>query len=186
MATAFLARVFSQELARRGIEDANKHLVPLGVDFLSNAAWRQAVVGGLHLDAAVWMHHPRAVLVITERFERQWKQTRFFFGEHGGHLAFGGAMNASIGAAGFPAVEIGLAVVQSLKALSFQRRSLGMTDTGFDFSLAIGVFDSTGQSYNPIMGEHIAVERVESGVVDIGDEHTFFQIVEHDDAWTAT
>jgi hypothetical protein len=36
------------------------------------------------------------------------------------------------------------------------------------------------------VGEHIAVERIKSGIVDVGDEHAFAQIVEHDNPRDAT
>ena len=32
------------------------------------------------------------------------------------------------------------------------------------------------------MGQHVAVERIQRGIVDVGGEHAFAQIVEHDDA----
>src|SRR5215813_15210638 len=61
-----------------------------------------------------------------------------------------------------------------------------MTDTGFNFSFAIGILDPTRQGHGPIVGEHVAIEWVQAGIVDVGDEHAFLQVVEDDEARTAT
>ena len=86
------------------VEDANVEFVPLHSDQASDPAWGQAVVGGFDFDTTVQMHDPLAVLVIAKRFQGQREQGGFFFGKHGGDLPFGGAVNASIGAAGLPMV----------------------------------------------------------------------------------
>jgi hypothetical protein len=36
------------------------------------------------------------------------------------------------------------------------------------------------------VGKHVTIQRVQSGVVDVGNEHPFTQIVEHDNAGDAT
>ena len=53
-------------------------------------------------------------------------------------------MDASIGAAGFPTVQIGLRFFQALEAFSLERRFLGVSDGGLDFAFAIGIFDPAG------------------------------------------
>jgi hypothetical protein len=72
--------------------------------------------------------HPLAVLVIAKRFDREYLQERFFLGEHHRYLAFGGAMDAGIGPARFPVVEIGLGLLQSLEALPPKRGFLRVAD----------------------------------------------------------
>jgi hypothetical protein len=62
------------------------------------------------------MYHPLAVLVIAEGFERQRKQRWLLLGEHGRNLALGSAVDASVGPALFPAVQIGLRFFQTLEA----------------------------------------------------------------------
>ena len=52
--------------------------------------------------------------------------------------------------------------------------------------LAIGVADATRQGDDPVVGEHVAVERIEGGVVDVGREDALLEVVEHDDADRAT
>ena len=76
-------------------------------------------------------------------------------------------MHAGIGPAPLPAVQIRLAVGEVLEAEAAQRRFLGVADRGFDFALAIGVADATRQSDDPVVGQHVAVERIERGVVDL-------------------
>ena len=97
------------------------------------------------------MHDPLAMLVVAKRFQRQGKQRRFFFGKHGAHLSFGGAVDACIGAGGFPTIQIGLRFLQTLEAFSL-KRPLGVSDAGFDFSFSIGIFDSAGQGDGAIFG----------------------------------
>ena len=86
----------------------------------------------------------------------------------------------------FPAIEISLRRFQTLKALSFQWCLLGMAHPGFNFAFAIRIFNATRQGDRTVMGQHITIERIERRVVDIRLEHSFAQIVEHDDTHAAT
>src|SRR5260370_7734705 len=131
------------------------------------------------------MYDPLTVLVVAERFERQWEQERFLFGKHGGDLPFGGAMNASIGAAGFPTVQIGLRFFQALEAFSLEWCVLGVSDAALNFSFSIWILDPAGQSDTAIVSQHVAIEGIQSGIVDVGDKYTFLQIIGHHDAGTA-
>ena len=81
-----------------------------------------------------------------------------------------------------PAIEVGLGFLQSLEAHAFQRCLLRVADAGFDFAFAIRILDPTRQGDRAVVREHVAIERIESGIVDVGDEHALAQIVEHDDA----
>ncbi len=56
-----------------------------------------------------------------------------------------------------------------------------MSDAGLDLPLAIGIADATRECDDAIVREHIAVERIERRVVDVGCEDAFFEIVEDDD-----
>ena len=48
--------------------------------------------------------------------------------------------------------------------------------------LRSGSRDAARQRDDAVVREHVAVERIERGVVDVGREHALAQIVEHDDA----
>ena len=61
-----------------------------------------------------------------------------------------------------------------------------MADAGFDFAFAIGILNAAGHGHRAVVREHIPIERIECGIVDVGDEHALAQIVEHDDAGSAT
>lgn len=65
-----------------GIENANVKRIPLDVDQLANPTWWDAVIGGLHFDAAIEMNRPFAVLVITERLQWQWNEEQLFLSEN--------------------------------------------------------------------------------------------------------
>jgi len=49
------------------------------------------------------------------------------------------------------------------------------------FAFAIGIADATGQRDDPVVGEDVAIERVQGGVVDVGREHALAEIVEDHD-----
>jgi hypothetical protein len=87
------------------------------------------------------MHDPLAVLVVAERFQGQREQEGFFFGKHGGDLPFGGAVDARIGAAGFPTIQISLRFFQALEAFSLERCVLGVSDTALNFSFSMWILD---------------------------------------------
>src|ERR1035437_4481975 len=57
-----------------------------------------------------------------------------------------------------------------------------MTDARFDLAFAVGILDAAGHGHRAVVREHIAIEGIESGIVNVGDEHALAQIVEHDDA----
>jgi hypothetical protein len=116
-------------------------------------------VSGFDFNAAVQMHNTLAVLAIAERFDRQWKQERFLFGKHGSDLPFGGAVNASVGPAFLPAVEIGLRFFQTLEAQTFQRRFLRVAHTRLDLAFAIWILDAARHGDRTVVGEHVTVER---------------------------
>src|SRR5579883_2550271 len=124
MHARLLAEVLTQELSRLGVQQANVDLVPLHFHLASDPARWCAVVGGLDLDTAVQLHGALAELVLAERFQRQRQQRRTLLGKHGGHLSFGGAVNAGVGPVLLPVVEIGLCFFQAFEAQSFQRRPL--------------------------------------------------------------
>ena len=55
-----------------------------------------------------------------------------------------------------------------------------MADASFYFPLAIRVRDAARQSHGAVMLQHVTVEGIERGIVDVGCEHAFAQIIEHD------
>ena len=136
--SALLAYVFAQKLPGLGIEQTHVQLIPLHAQHAPDPAGRRAVVGGFDFDAAIEMHDALAVLVIAKRLQRQRQQRGFLFGKHGGDLPLGGAVNACVGPALLPVIEVGLGFFQSLEAQAFQRCFLRMADTGFDFAFAVG------------------------------------------------
>ena len=133
-----LAAMLAQERAGGGIEEADVHAVPLDRDFLAEPAGRRGVVGVLDLDAAVEMDRARAELVVAKRLERQRPERRPLLGEHGGDLALGGAVDASVGPARVPAVEVGLRRFERLEAQALER-GLGVADGRLHFAFPIRI-----------------------------------------------
>ena len=128
------------------------------------------------------MHDAFSVLVIAERLQRQGEQVRFFFGEHGRDLSFGRAMDARVGPALFPAVQIGLRFLETLKALPLERCFLRVADPGLHFSFSIWIMDPASERYRAIVGQDISIQGIESGIVDIGTQHALFQVIENNNS----
>jgi hypothetical protein len=89
---------------------------PLHLNAAADPARWRTVVGGLDFDAAVQMHCSLAVPVIAKRLKRQRQERRSFFGKHGRNLPFRGSVNARVGPALFPAIQIRLRLLQALEA----------------------------------------------------------------------
>ena len=107
----------------------------------------------------------------TERYGLgggQGAERRPLLGKHRRHLAFGGAVNARVGPVCLPAIEISLGFLQGLKALALEWRFLRMAHPGFNLTFAIRIAYAAGHGYHAIVGQQIAIERIELGVVDVG------------------
>ncbi len=179
--SAGAAQMLSEQLASRRREEPHVRGVPLHLHALADPAGRRAVVGRLTLDTAVEVDGPHAVAVVAKR--RQWERAerRALLGEHRGDLPFRRTVDAGIGPARFPAIEIRLGGGEGLEAKALERGLLGVADTGFDLALPIRVADPAGQRGDPVVRQHVPVERIQGRVVDVGGEHPFPQIVKDDD-----
>ena len=102
-------QMLAEQLARPGVEHPAGRPVPLDVDAPAEPPRRDAVEGGLDFDAAIEVDGPDTVLVVAERLERHGAEGGLFLGKHRRHLALGRAVDARIGPAGLPAIQIGLA-----------------------------------------------------------------------------
>src|SRR5436309_15133207 len=98
----FLPDMLAHELVGFGIENTDVKRIALNVDELSNPAWRNAVIGRLDFDTTIQMDGALAVLVVTERFQRQWKQDRLLFRKHRVDLLLRGPVDARVRQARFP------------------------------------------------------------------------------------
>jgi hypothetical protein len=90
-----------------------------------------------------------------------------------------------IGTACLPTIQIGLGLLQALKAFSLEG-SLSVADAGFNFSFSIWILDPTGHGDSAIVRQDVAIERIQSGIMDVRDEHAFAQIIQDDDPRSAT
>jgi hypothetical protein len=82
--------------------------VPPDLGAPADPARRRAIRGGLDFDTAVQVHGELAELVIAEELVRQRQQRGPLFGKHRRYLPLGGAMNARVGPALFPPVQVSL------------------------------------------------------------------------------
>ena len=176
------AQMLAQELSGLRREQADVQIVPLHLDALADPAGRRAVVRGLDFDAAIEVHRPFAVPVIAKRFERQRPERGLLLGKHRGDLSLRRAVDARVGPARLPAIQVRLRLLERLEAESSQRRLLRVPDAGFDFAFPIGIADAARERDDAVVREHVAIERIERGIVDVGREDALLQIVEDDHA----
>ena len=78
-----------------------------------------------------------------------------------------------------------LRLLERLEAQTLERRLLRVADAGLHLALAVRIADPARQRDGPVVLEHVAVQRVDRRVVDIGLEHALAEVVEHDHAHRA-
>ena len=174
--------MLTQQLARLRGEQTDMQVVPLHLDPSADPPGWCAVVRGLDLDAAIEVHRAFAVPVIAKRFERERAERRLLLGKHDGDLPLRRAVDTRVRPARLPPIQIRLRVFERLEAEAAQRRLLRVPDAGFDFPFAIGIADAAREGDDTVVREHIAIQRIQRGVVDVRGEDAFFQIIEDDDA----
>ena len=126
--------MLAQELPRRRIEEADEEVVPLQVDPSSDPPRWRAIVRGLDFDA-IEVNGADAEAVIAKGLERERAERGLFFGKHRGHLTLRRAVDARVGPARVPPIEIGLRLLERLEAHASQGCLLRVADPGFDFAL---------------------------------------------------
>src|SRR5262249_17858380 len=97
---------------------------------------------------------------------------------HGRYLPLGGAMNAGVGTTFLPTIQISLSFFQALEAQTSQGRPLCVPYTRLYFAFAIGIAYTARHGHHTVVAQQIAVERIESGIVQIRSQHALAQIVE--------
>jgi hypothetical protein len=127
-----------------------------------------------------------AILVIAEGLDGQRKQGRPLLGEHGRYLPLGGAVDARVGPACFPMVQVGLCLLRAFETHALQRCLLRMAHAAFDLPLAVRIRHAARHRNHAIVTQHVRVHRVERGVVDIGFEYALAKVVEHHHSRAAT
>src|ERR1035438_3779758 len=77
-------------------------------------------------------------------------------------------------------IQVGLGFFQALEAEALQRCFLRMADTALHLPLSVRVRHAAWEGDGAVMPQHIPVERIERGIVDVGCEHALAQVIEHD------
>jgi hypothetical protein len=101
-------------------------------------------------------------------------------------LPFRRAMDARIGPALFPAIQIYLRFFQALEAHSFERCFLRVADPRLHFPLAIRILDPARQRHHTVVCEDISKQWIDGGIVDVRNQHAFLQIVENHNSAATT
>jgi hypothetical protein len=67
----------------------------------------------------------------------------------------------------------------SFEAQTLEWRFLCVADARLHLALPIWIVHAARKRDGAIMLQHVAVQRIERRIVQIGREHAFFQVVEH-------
>src|SRR4030095_15845620 len=169
-----------------GVQQPHMPDVPLHTDTAADPARRRTIVSCFDFHTTVQVHSAFAILVIAERFDGQRQQGGPLLGEHGGDLTLGGAMDARVGPARFPMIQVGLCLLRAFETHALQRCLLRMAHAALDLPLAIGIRHAATHRDHAVVPQHVRVHRVERGIVDIGLEYAFTEVVEHDHSRAAT
>ena len=152
-----LHQVLAEQLPCQRVQQRDMGGIPLHLNAAADPAWRRSVVSGFHFDAAIRVHCAFAVLVLAEWLDWQRKQCETLFGKPRRNLPLSGSVNARVGPALLPVVQIGLRLFEALEALPFERRLLRMPDAGFNLAFAIRVPHAARKRGDAVMLQHIAV-----------------------------
>src|SRR5580692_3905649 len=139
MSATLAAQMLAQQLTAAWINKPDEHRVPLYVDLPPDPARRRAIISSFYFDTTIQMNRALAVLVVTERLQRQRLQMGLLFGEHRRYLPLGAAVDALVGPALFPVIQIRVGFFQALELLSLQWRFLCMGYTGLNLTLSIWI-----------------------------------------------
>ena len=82
-------------------------------------------------------------------------------------------MDARVRPSKLPLIEIGLSFIQTFEALSFQWCLLRVAYTRLHFPFTIGISDSARHRHHAVVRQHIAVERIQCGIVDVRTQYAF-------------
>jgi len=156
-------------------------IVPLHLDALPDPAGRRAVVRRLDFHAAIEMDRALAVAVIAKRFEWERAERRLLLRKHRGYLPLRGAVDARVSPARLPAIPNTLAPPRASRsggrgAASSARDRRRLRPSLYDRDRRRG----TGERDHAVVRQHVAIQRIEGGVVDVGRQDAFAQIVDDD------
>jgi hypothetical protein len=90
-------------------------------------------------------------------------------------------VDALVGPTLFPVVQIRLRLFQALELLALQRRFLRMGYATFDFSFSIRIPHLARQCRYTVMRQNIAIQGIQTRIVDVSRQHAFTQIVQNHD-----
>jgi hypothetical protein len=110
----------------------------------------------LRLRRSVQVHRAFAIPVVTKRLDRQLAQGRLLLGKHHRDLALDRPVDAGVGPALFPSIEVGLCFVDRFEAQPLERSPLRVTHSRFDLALTIRIPDPTWQSDRAVVRQDVA------------------------------
>ena len=187
MPAAWRAQMLAQQLAGLRIEQPHVQVVPLHLDALADPAGRRAVVRGLDLDAAIEMHGALAVPVVAKRLERAAGRARAAPRQTSRRPGASSCRGCACRPSASPSDRDRPARPRaSRSAAPCSGVFCAWPTPASTLPLRSGSRDATRQRDDAVVRQHVAIERIERRVVDVGREHALAQIVEDDDRDGAT
>jgi hypothetical protein len=66
-----------------------------------------------------------------------------------------------------------LSYFQAFEAQAFEGRSLRVPHARLHFAFAIGIAHTTRQGHRTVVGQQIAIQRIDGGIVEVGSQDAF-------------
>ena len=176
------AQMLAQQLAGLRIEQPHVQVVPLHLTRAGRSSRAARRSRRLDLDAAVEMHGALAVLVVAKRLERAAGRARAAPRRTSRRPGASSCRGCACRPSALPSDRDTPAPPRGSRsaAPSAASSACGRRPTS-TLPFAIGIADAARQRDDAVVREHVAVERIERRVVDVGREHALAQIVEDDD-----
>ncbi len=169
----------AQQGARAQIPDLNALLVDAHQHLGSDGRRSCRVAAVLHPHAAVVADAALGLAEILHAQQRQILEVSALLLKHGLHLAPLGAVDALGRPVLLPVRQELILLLDGLKAAALQGRGLGVADGVLDRALAVGVAHPRRVGYHAVMRQRGSIDRVELGLVQVGLDDAFLEVVEH-------
>jgi len=132
----------------------------------------------LDFDAAVQCTGTLAVEVIAKRLYRRGSSAGFSSANMTATCRWS-CRESACRPALLPVIQIRLRFLHALEALTLQRRFSARGRRRIRPSLSVRISHAARQSDRAVMLQHVAVERIKRGIVNVGRDHTFAEIIQH-------
>ena len=174
------ARVRAQQRLRAAVADLHQVFVQPHQHLLADGRRARGVVAVVHPHGGVVAHGAHQIAERREAQRRQRRQCCALLLEHGLHLALLPAVDARGGPAQLPVLQEVVLRPQRVEAPALERGGLGVLDRALHGPLAVGVAHPGRIGHAAVVRQHGGIHGVQLGLVQVGLDDAFLEVVQHD------